>query len=227
MKHLAYGQCVIDIETSVIPHVSDFLGHIKVPANYKKQESIDKYLKDAQESESDRAALDPDLLRIATLTWWDIGEPAPLGYVARNEDEERKMLRAFAKRLQHAGGGTRDIVGFNILDFDLPAILRRAQYLDVPFPLISINRYRHNGVTDILQELTFDGKLKYRSLDFYCRRFKIDMPENPCQGKDVPMLIAAGKYDVVLAHNKADVIKTRRLAARLGHCLPEVQSPAA
>ena len=92
-----WGQLVLDIETSVIPDVREFLGHIKAPANYKKPESIAKYLEEAAAEEAQRAALDADLCRIVTIAWWEVGQPAPLGYIAKNEEEEAKMLTNFGK----------------------------------------------------------------------------------------------------------------------------------
>jgi 3'-5' exonuclease len=216
MAHIT-DTMVLDIETSTIPGAADFLGHIQAPSNYKKPDAIEKYVAEHTDKELLSAALDPDLLRIVAVAWYDLDSPKILGYIAQNEDEERQMLTRLWKRVMLPGAhaGVKTIVGHNVLGFDLPALLRRSLYLGVPAPLIQIDRFRHPNVIDIQQVLSWDGKLKYRSKDFYCRRFGIHV-DDPHTGADVATLVAAGDYHAVLAHAKADVAKEALLAARIG-----------
>lgn len=208
-------QVVTDIETSVIPGVRDFLGNIEAPAHYKKPETIARYIEEQAEKEALLAALDVDLLRIVSIGWWDEREAAPLAYIAKNEEEEATMLARFAKRLQSPAGGVKSIVGFNVLDFDVPALMRRALYLGVKFPQYEVGRYRHPRVVDLMKILSMDGKLKYRKLDFYCKRFGIQVPDE-FSGADIPRLVVEGNWQGVVNHVKADVRKERALAERLG-----------
>jgi len=58
--------------------------------------------------------------------------------------------------------------------------------------------------------------LPYRSLSFYAKRFGLDVPADDTTGADIARLVAAGDWDGVTAHCRADVIKTRELARRIG-----------
>jgi DNA polymerase III epsilon subunit-like protein len=212
-------RAVIDIETSVIPGVSQFLGEIKAPSNYKNEESIAKYIEKAQLEESSKAALDPDLCRIVAIAFQDVEPGVPLAPkcgIARNEDEERKLLTRFWQAMKCKLGGPKTLIGFNINDFDVVALMRRSLYLGVPWIKYEVGRYRHPRIVDIMQELSYDGKLKYRSLDFYCKRFGIEEPDPLKSGADVIERIAMGDYESAKAHCIADVRKEYRLAEAVG-----------
>jgi hypothetical protein len=57
--------------------------------------------------------------------------------------------------------------------------------------------------------------VKYRSKDFYCRRFGIKV-DDPYTGGDVMRLVAEKDYDAILRHCKCDVEKEYYLAKRIG-----------
>ena len=57
-------------------------------------------------------------------------------------------------------------MGFNCLGFDLPVLLRRSLYLEMPAPSFSLNKYRPSSIVDLMQLLAYPGTLMYRSLGF-------------------------------------------------------------
>lgn len=208
---------VFDFETSVIPNVGDFSGEIgRPPARMKDPEKIKAWIENATVRASEFAALDFDLARIVCGVWCSDGVRLR-GAVAKNEDEERVLLQKFWKAVNGTGGnaGRPTLIGFNILEFDLPLAVRRSQYLDVAYPEIEMSRYRHRNAEDLMQILTFDGKVNARKLEFYCRRFGIEV-EDKFNGADVPNLVMLGDYESVKAHCIADVRKEWKLAERLG-----------
>lgn len=206
---------VFDLETAPIADAADYLEPSSAPANYKDPEKIAAYLADAQQKALDKAALDLDLCRIVALGFDDSTltsqlEPTiytmPLG-----EPEERAMLREFWAKV-----GDRPLLGFNCLAFDIPVLLRRSLYLGVePRPFV-MSKYKHPGITDLMQVLSFDGLLPYRGLAFYVKRFGLDVPADAHTGSDIGQLVAAGNWPAVAEHCRIDVIKTRLLAQRIG-----------
>jgi predicted PolB exonuclease-like 3'-5' exonuclease len=203
-------QVVVDLESSTIPELPHFLGDIQAPPNYRDEAKIKEYIEKATAKEADKAALDPDLCRIVALAWRVVGTDKVVGYSAHDEENERKLLKRFWKENRN-----RQFVGYNILDFDMPVVLRRSFYLGVDAPRISVNRYRHDQIVDLMQILSYDGKLKYRSKEWYMRRLKMTNPDTVL-GKDVPGLVLVGDYDTVLQHCKHDVNSEYELATRIG-----------
>lgn len=203
---------VIDIETSVIPDIGDYQEDLlRVPGRYRDPEKIAKWIEDAKEKQANFAALDVDLARIVAVCWTTDGKKLK-GGIAKTLEEERVLLEKFWSHTW----GKYTYIGFNILDFDLPVLVRRSQYLDVTYPDIELGRYRHAGSVDLMQILTWDGKVSPRSMNFYCKRFGITGPEDKHNGADVPGLVAMGDYESVKRHCAADVIKEWKLAERLG-----------
>jgi DNA polymerase elongation subunit (family B) len=212
-------RAVFDIETSVAPNVDQWLGSIQAPSNYKDEAKIAEYIEKARNQELAKAALDPDLCRVVAIAYQDIEDGYqlnPVGWTAKNEDEERRMLTAFWKRMRSQYGGPKTLIGFNINEFDVPTLMRRSLYLNVPMVKYEVGRYRHPRIVDIMQELSYDGKLKYRTLEFYCKRFGIEEPDPLKSGYEVLERVVMGDYASVLAHCKADVRKETRLAEAVG-----------
>lgn len=207
---------VIDVETGSIPDIDQYLGDVDAPSNYKDPAKIEAYKAEARQAQRDRGALDPDTCRVAAACWRVVGEDIVQGGIARNEDEEKTLIGKLWAKLMKPDGGRRVLVGYNILSFDIPVLQRRSLYLDIPYPDISTNRYRHDGVVDLLQELSFDGKLKYRPASFYFKRFGIPATDDSVAGKDIPGLLIMDDYKSVLFHCKSDVQQTYALALRLG-----------
>lgn len=207
--------CVLDIETSVIPDIAKYADEIsKPPSRMKDPEKIAAWIENAKSKQANFAALDMDLARVVCVCWTTDGKKFR-GGVAKNEVEERALLEKFWKTSREQRYTT--YVGFNILDFDLPLLQRRSQYLNVPYPDLSLGRYRHDGIVDLMQILTWDGKVPYRRLEFYCRRFGIVCPiDDKHDGADVPNLVLLGDYDSVKRHCAADVKKEWMLAERIG-----------
>jgi predicted PolB exonuclease-like 3'-5' exonuclease len=202
---------VFDCETSTISDIAEYANETaKPPARYKDPEKIRQWIEDAQAKQAQYAALDVDLARVVALCWSLDGLKLK-GGLAKNEAEEKALIAKFWETMRG-----KTLVGYNILDFDLPLLIRRSQYLNVSYPEVSVDRYRHNGVVDLMQILSFNGKLNYRRLEFYCKRFGVKAPEDKYSGADVPQLVALGEWEHVKRHCATDVVKEWRLAERMG-----------
>lgn len=198
---------IFDIECVALDGVSQFLDPLTPPANYVSDEAIARWEKKAAAERLDKLALDPDLLQVICIGVWREGEGVKV--FATDEMSEADLLRLFWSQVMG-----RELVGFNCLSYDLPALLRRSLYLQVSAPPIRIDKYRHDGVTDLMQVLSYNGLLKYHSLNFYCRRLGIDIPD-PMNGAGVGQAFAEGRWDDIRLHCESDIYKTAYLAERL------------
>lgn len=204
------GRVVFDIETAPLEDAAEYLVEpIEAPANYKDPEKIAAYIAAKQAEQLAKCALDVDLCRVVAIGWWAEGEPA-LDLDAVDVNDENGMIADFWDTVRG-----RQLVGFNSLDFDLPVLLRRSLYLKVPAPKINLDRYRTDHV-DLMQILSFNGKLRARGLAFYTKRFGFAVPD-VIESSEVGQAVAEGRWDDVRAHVTADVTKTALLAAQLGY----------
>lgn len=214
---------VFDLETAPIPNVEDFLGAIQAPANYTKQESIDKYIAEQTAKERDKAALDPDLCRIVALAGQLEGSTTLFGDIAQDEAAERALLTrfwAFYRKAEAENGGGVGLCGFNVAGFDVPVLLRRSLYLGVTAPTFRMGRYAYQRpkIVDLQDTLTMDRheRFKLRSKNWWMKRIGLPAAEDAHTGADVGTLLATGQWDLVLHHAKADVADEVALARWLG-----------
>ena len=203
-----------DIETIPMPGCAEYLpDDIEAPSNYKDPAKIAAYVAEKRLKQVEDAGMDLDLCEVCA-----IGIAFPLGVEyaqARATNSEADMLRGFwqfVRNVQKDGG---NLVGFNCLSFDIPILLRRSLYLGIETPTIALDKYRHDGVIDVLDVLTFNGRQKMRSLAFYAKRFGIPHDDS-VKGEQIAALAAAGEWGQVEAHCRADVQTTAALAARVG-----------
>lgn len=202
---------VIDLECVGIDTAADYLEPVEAPDNYKKPEAIEKYIAEATAKQVDRAGLDPDLCRIVAL---GVEETVT---ICRTEADERIALRAFWAQAQpevHRVDDLPRLISFNGFGYDLPVLMRRSQYLGVPFQPLSVDRYRSPHI-DLMQRLTFNGAIKAHRLSFYASRFGI-VVEDAIDGSQIAALVKAGDWAGVESHCRSDVRLTRALAQKLG-----------
>lgn len=199
---------VFDIETVPLTDAAAYIEPAEAPANYKDPVKIAEAIAAKNAEALSKCGLDVDLCRVVAIGVMSEHMDAPL--VLMTPDDEAGMLRAFWQNV-----GDRHLVGFNCLAFDLPVLFRRSLYLGVPTPLIQIDRFKHPQVTDLSDELSYGGKLRLRSLSFFCRRFGIDVPD-VMTGADIAQAVAEERWKDVEHHVTADIEKTAALANKLG-----------
>jgi hypothetical protein len=197
---------VLDIETAPIADAADYLEPVEAPSNYKDPLKIAAYQEEARAGQLGKAALDQDLCRVVALGLKN--GAGPVTRVAPTETEEREVLADFWDLF-----GRAHFIGYNILAFDLPVLLRRSLYLGIKAPALQLDKYRHPFVTDLMLVLSNHGAQRMRSLAFYCKRFGLSALEG--NGAEIPALVAAGDWAGVEKHLVSDVEATAALAARL------------
>lgn len=208
---------VFDIETAPIAGAREFVEAPTAPANYKDPDKIAAYIEEKHGELVQRAALDPDLARIVCVSWWTDAsdDPEPRWIIAKNEDGEADMLRTFWGAVGN-GPDQATLIGFGILTFDLRVLLRRSLYLGVAPPSILIDKYRHPGVIDLMDELSFHGAERFHSLSFYVKRFGLGPFDDDMTGASVGLCVSLGDFDSVAKHCRLDVAKETALARRIG-----------
>jgi hypothetical protein len=214
---------LIDIECVGIDTASDFLEPVEAPSNYKDQAKIDAYIAEATAKAVDRCALDPDLCRIVALGHGEADGKDNV-IICRDETTEAAALAALAKHLTNAQGVTRTVISFNGFGYDLPVLMRRAQYLGVSFPVLNIDKYRSPHI-DLMQRLSFNGAIKPHKLSFYGSRFGCPVLDD-FDGSQIGALVQAGNWQAVESHCLSDLRLTRFLAQKL-KLIPSAETVAA
>jgi len=129
--------------------------------------------------ETDAISLDAKLLVIGLRTPGDVKLWKLWDYA-----DEQAMLNAF---VDHFLGiqGDKIIIGYNILKFDVPLLLRKtaahARFAEL------FQRINSSNVIDLFTILTFLNEGQLKSMDFYCERFSI--PSLGPKRDEVAMLV--------------------------------------
>jgi len=214
---------VFDLETYADESAVAFLPEPEAPANYKKPEAIAEYKTEAREKQISKMALDPAACRIVAIGTCLDGTVKVS--VCPDTDVERKAIAQFWEMFNETANYTHDagnisedfrsggdIVGYNCVGFDLPVIMTRSRILGVPHPKILLRKYGSPDVRDLMLEMSFGGLVDYKSLNFWCKRLKLDVPPDDTTGKNMAEFVAAGDWHAVAHHCSVDVLKTYELA---------------
>ena len=114
--------------------------------------------------------------------------------------------------------GIFSTVTFNGLSFDLPFLLTRSLIHEIIPPvspdMLSLRKYTYRPHFDIMQALSFWGATKFKSLDFYTKRFKIKTKET-CKSSEIYDLWKLGEYQKIAEHCQEDVRKTYAICKKI------------
>lgn len=201
---------VFDIETVPTLSVESLLDPIRAPANYRDEAKILAYRQDKLTEKVLTASLEPDLCEVVAA---GVKRGEEIKVYTRQDIDEAALISWLWGQLAGC-----QLIGYNILKFDLPVLIRRSQLLRVQYPRITLDRYRTPHL-DLLERLSFNGLISYRSLAFYCRRFEIPC-DDTIPSSSIPELAATGEWEQIRMHCYADVEKTALLAERLGWLTP-------
>lgn len=199
---------LLDLETVAVDNLDLWLSEddVKAPANLKDPDKIAAAKADKLAKARASAALDPRLNRI--IVWGEgnlDGDQWP--EVLTTEDDERRRLAQFWTWYDNCHD---EMIGFNLLSFDLPTIIMRSWLLGVKPSLTEVSRYRPGRIVDLRMRLGFGDPFAPGSCDWWCKRFGITV-EDAHSGADVAALYAAKDYTAILAHCDADLERLRQL----------------
>lgn len=203
---------IVDIETAPHPDAHRWAEPVKADSRLKDAAKITENLAEKQAKQADEFGLDPDSCRIVALGHHVVNHAEPDVFLMRDEFEERQHLIAFWHL--YTRDSTTRLVTFNGLKFDLPILMRRSMYLDVPHPTLNLDRYRTEHI-DLWQKLSFNGAISAHSLKFYAKRLGIGTLDK-VDGADIARLVAEERWPEIEAHCLSDIGLTHALANRLG-----------
>lgn len=215
-----------DIETVSNPDSCALMPEpvIAAPGNYKDPDKIKEYIDRETISRKtemlDRAALDPDYGKILSIGM-SVGDSITVlvnrDIYPRPEDpdgewdlpidamSEESLLRMFWTAFSGCEGRC---VGYNILGFDLPYLMRRSMALGVVPPVVpNLAKYRTEPVTDLMQILYGWGSEKYKGLKQVARLYGILNECPDVDGSKVKDL----DPDTLRAYQRSDVSMVARL----------------
>src|SRR5215467_661573 len=202
---------VLDIATAPIPNAGDYIEtDAKAPANWVDPEKIAAYQARKVRSAGADAALDFDLARVTGVGTLTPPQSIPDIALLHDEREERDCIEELAKRLKKDEGTV--LVTFNGLAFDLPMLMRRADYLGIDFPRFIPDPWKSPHI-DVCMALRFQRPQIFRShgLQFYIKRLGWTDLEKPLKGDEEAQVPVTGRWGELQTSIHHDVIGCYRL----------------
>ena len=135
------------------------------------------------------------------------------------EQDEKKSLLAFLEYMKDFDADTDELVGHNLIGFDLPFIFQRCLVHCISArPLVDLGEYRVRGVFDTMHAWWLGAK-RYVSLDDIAWALGIQSSKTAeVEGSKVYDLYQAGKLAEIREYNLNDVRLTRKVYERMVGC---------
>ncbi len=135
------------------------------------------------------------------------------------EQDEKKSLRAFLEFMKDFDCDTDELVGHNLLGFDLPFIFQRCLVHCISAkPLVDLSEFRVRGVFDTMHHWWLGAK-RFVSLDDVAWALGIESSKTAtAEGSKVFDLYQAGKLAEIREYNLNDVRVTRKVYERMVGC---------
>lgn len=208
-----------DIETQANPENLELAPEPKAAANLKDPEKIAADIAAKKQALIDMAALDPDYGKVLSIGYatdvdgpimtYAVGQCVNIEYYTdpHNAVLIKEILLTEQDLLSHFWNVFTDCrghcVGYNILGFDLPYLLRRSMALGVKVPFVpSLARYRTDPVTDLMAILYNWGADKYKGLKQVAKLYGIP---NNCPDMDGSQISADTPAQILHTYQASDV----------------------
>jgi len=214
----------LDIETLPTDRedvISELRGAVKPPATYKKSESIEAWMKENIDAETDAAvsktALDGSFGRVCC-----IGVAIEDGEVNTFTGNEREILTSYTNHLaDHLRGEefTTTVIGHNVLSFDLRFLMQRHMVNGIR-PSIVIERAARAKPWDMQ---VFDTMTQWAgvgnriSLHKLCMALGVKSPKGDMDGSQVYDYWKAGRIEEIAAYCSKDVEAVRNVFTRMAY----------
>jgi predicted PolB exonuclease-like 3'-5' exonuclease len=200
------------------------LGNLK--DRFKIQEKMDEERAKFEASVDKTMGTDPDLCLVCAFVGHlsnGTKKEFKRNIFAPNEEAEFNLLASAWAWLRDLYKERIPIVSFNGKSFDLQVLRRRAMLQDVSVPPALYEalsrRFETKYHVDLMEVLgnrnLFSGKIEYKSMDWYLKRFGIGAKYNGMSGADVYPLYKEGEYQRILEYCQDDVLKISMLFERV------------
>jgi predicted PolB exonuclease-like 3'-5' exonuclease len=136
-----------------------------------------------------------------------------------NEQDEKLTLTSFLNFMKGFDPETDEIVGHNLIGFDLPFIFQRCLTHCLPGPpFVDLSEYKVRGVFDTMHRWWLGAK-RTVSLDDIAWALGLESSKTAeVEGSKVFELYAAGKLAAIREYNLNDVRLTRKVYERMVRC---------
>jgi len=213
--------CYFDLETLQTTDkaiIADMEASIKPPATYKKQESIDEWMKENKESALAemvaKTSFDAMAGLIACISWaFDDGEI----FSTSPDDTEEQAINKFYDSIRQAAKDTNNSViqfcGHNSVGFDIPFIKHRSIILSINPPPDIKKAFNAKPWDSMDTMLLWDSK-KMVGMDKLCRVLGIP-GKGGFDGSMVNKEWTTGNKQTVIDYCKDDIIRTREIYKRI------------
>lgn len=216
--------------------MESFAASIQPPSNMSKPETIAKWEAEKRPYEIERAWLKTSLQggrgKVAVAGWAFNDEPPMSAYSDdwASEEGERETIRAFfgsvdawLKKNWSEGNSIRpQIIGHNVIGFDLRFLFQRCVVLRVPIPHwlpVNVKPWDQDLVFDTM--VVWGGHKAYTKMDEICEA--LDIPKKGSEfdgdedidGSKVWSHVRDGKIDVVARYCEGDIQRTRDMHRRM------------
>lgn len=137
-----------------------------------------------------------------------------------NEQDEKTAILEFLKFMRGFDPDTDEIVGHNILSFDLPFIFQRCLVHCISArPFVNLGEYNVRGVFDTMRNWWLGDRRSRVSLDDIAWAMGIESSKTAeVEGSKVFDLYQAGKLAQIREYNLNDVRVTRKVYERMVSC---------
>jgi hypothetical protein len=138
---------------------------------------------------------------------------------AGEEEDERQALANFLALLQDFDSDSDELVGHNLLGFDLPFIFQRCLINNLPVrPFVNLSEFHVRGVFDTMHRWWLGAKRNI-SLDDIAWALGIESSKTAeVEGSKVFELYQAGRLAEIREYNLNDVRVTRKVYERMVAC---------
>jgi hypothetical protein len=132
------------------------------------------------------------------------------------EEDEKKALQDFLNFMKHFDPDCDELVGHNLIGFDLPFIFQRSLAHSLQArPFVNLSDYTPRGVFDTMHRWWLGAK-RHVSLDDVAWALGIESSKTAdVEGSKVFDLYQAGKLDLIREYNLNDVRVTRKIYERM------------
>lgn len=137
-----------------------------------------------------------------------------------HEHDEREMLQAFLNFMSVFDPDTDEIVGHNIISFDLPFIFQRCLINNLKAkPFVNLGEYNVRGVFDTMRHWWLGDRRSRVSLDDIAWAMGFESSKTAVvEGSKVFDLYHAGRLAEIREYNLNDVRLTRKVYERMVEC---------
>lgn len=207
----------LDIETipSQDPALfAKFRAEVAPPASYKKQESIDEWMREnadrVAQDQVDKTGLDPAHGHICTIAWaWNEGGVKVQH--AETVDDEAALLQALFDDMPSELWEKPRLVGHYISGFDIRFILCRAVVLGVRIPVV-FPRDPKPWSDSVFDTMTaWAGPRDRISMDNLCAALGLEGKGDGLDGSQVAQAWRDGRHDEIAAYCARDVERSRAI----------------